>query len=368
MPIETQSTPQSPLWTVIGAGPAGIATVGKLLDSGVSPDQVLWVDPAFQGGDLGQKWRPVSSNTKVSLFLDFLRACKSFKYDSCPIDFPLNKLPGGDTCPLHYIADPLQWVTDHLRESVPSIEGEVQELHQCENGWQIKLACHPSSILSKRVVLAVGADPITLPIFNDKHIVPVETMLDPDQLSHAVDPQDTIAVFGSSHTAIIALYNLMELVKIHPFLKVINFYRSPLKYAEYLDGWILYDNTGLKGYSAQWARQHLEDKSLPNEEFPNLERIHLEESCFQEKYKSCTKVIQALGFKRRQTIHLKDSIQDHHDFPYDDQTGRIAPGLYGVGIAFPQGFTDRAGNFEYRVGMWKFMDYIDKVLPIWMAE
>ena len=368
MPIETQSNPQSFKWTVIGAGPAGIATVGKLLDYGVSPEQILWVDPVFRVGDLGQKWRPVSSNTKISLFLDYLKACKSFGYDACPIDFPLNTLPGGETCLLHAIADPLQWVTDHLCKSVSSLEGEVREMHQCEEGWQIKLASQSNPIFSSRVVLAVGSDPITLPVAPTNEIIPVETMLDPEQLRHAVGSHDTIAVFGSSHTAIIALYNLMELAKSRPFVKVINFYRSPLKYAQYLDGWILFDNTGLKGYSAQWAREHLEGKSLPNEILPNLERIQVDEPCFQDKYASCTKVIQALGFKRRQIILLKDSHLEHHDFPYDDQTGRIGPGLYGVGIAFPQAYTDRAGNFEHRVGLWKFMDYIDKVLPLWMAE
>lgn len=358
----------SPQWTVVGAGPAGIATVGKLLDNGVTADQILWVDPAFRGGDLGQKWRPVSSNTKVSLFLDYLRACKSFNYDNCPLNFDLNSLPGGDTCSLQAIAEPLKWVTDHLRQSVPTVEAEVQEVVQSEGGWQMKFSSNSPLITSSRVVLAVGANPIMLPIPEDKIRIPIEVMLHPDQLRQVVGPGDSVAVFGSSHTAIIALYQLMDLVKSYPDLKVINFYRSPLKFAEYHPGWILHDNTGLKGYSAQWAREHLEGKALPSEAMPNLERVQMSDPSFEAKYQSCTKVIQAVGFKRRQTIRLKDSHQECHDFTHDDQTGRIARGLYGVGIAFPQGHTDRAGNFEYRVGMWKFMDHINTVLPIWMAE
>ena len=35
---------------VLGAGPAGLAVVGTLLDSGMS--KILWVDPAFQAGRL----------------------------------------------------------------------------------------------------------------------------------------------------------------------------------------------------------------------------------------------------------------------------------------------------------------------------
>jgi len=60
-------------WTVIGAGPAGIAAVGRLLDHGIAPEEIAWVDPAFAAGDLGAKWRSVSSNTQVGLFLSYTR-------------------------------------------------------------------------------------------------------------------------------------------------------------------------------------------------------------------------------------------------------------------------------------------------------
>ena len=59
-------------WTVIGAGPAGIATVGKLLDSGIDAKQLLWIDPDFQVGEFGKLWSGVSSNTKANLFTKFL--------------------------------------------------------------------------------------------------------------------------------------------------------------------------------------------------------------------------------------------------------------------------------------------------------
>lgn len=42
---------------VVGAGPAGIATVGNLLDSGV--ESVKWLDPSFNGGRLNAKYREV---------------------------------------------------------------------------------------------------------------------------------------------------------------------------------------------------------------------------------------------------------------------------------------------------------------------
>lgn len=42
---------------VLGAGPAGIAVVGNLLDQKVNP--ILWIDDKFEGGRLNEKYREV---------------------------------------------------------------------------------------------------------------------------------------------------------------------------------------------------------------------------------------------------------------------------------------------------------------------
>ncbi len=52
-------------WMIIGAGPAGIAAVGKLIDQGIPPEKIGWMDSHFRVGDLGEKWNRVSSNTKI---------------------------------------------------------------------------------------------------------------------------------------------------------------------------------------------------------------------------------------------------------------------------------------------------------------
>ena len=57
-------------------------------------------------------------------------------------------------------------------------------------------------------------------------------------------PDDTVCVVGSSHSAILVLTNLLEM-KNGP--RVVNLYRSSLKYAKFRgDGTIILDNTGLK--------------------------------------------------------------------------------------------------------------------------
>lgn len=42
---------------VVGAGPAGIAVVGNLLERQLG--KIVWVDPAFDGGRVNRKYREV---------------------------------------------------------------------------------------------------------------------------------------------------------------------------------------------------------------------------------------------------------------------------------------------------------------------
>ena len=34
-------------WLIVGAGPAGIATAGVLIDLGIDPHTMVWLDPEF---------------------------------------------------------------------------------------------------------------------------------------------------------------------------------------------------------------------------------------------------------------------------------------------------------------------------------
>ena len=100
-------------WTVIGAGPAGIAAVGRLLDHGIADDKIAWIDPAFAAGDLGQRWRSVSSNTIAGTFLEYLNGSSAFRFSEAP-PLPLQEVDREETCALALVADPLLWVTKRL--------------------------------------------------------------------------------------------------------------------------------------------------------------------------------------------------------------------------------------------------------------
>jgi cation diffusion facilitator CzcD-associated flavoprotein CzcO len=335
-------------WTVIGAGPAGIAAVGKLLDHGIAPEEIAWIDPAFAAGDLGGKWRSVSSNTQVGLFLSYLNGSSAFRFSAAP-PMPLRDADPQETCTLALVADPLVWITEHLREQVKAFQTTATALFLERRQWRIET--EQQQLTSKNVVLAVGAVPKKLAYPQLKEI-PVEVALDPEKLAGEPLGHATVAVFGSSHSSMIALPHLLR----HPVEKVINFYRSPLRYAVSLDDWILFDDSGLKGRAADWARENI-DGVYPD----RLERCWISSPGFEEKLAECDRAVYTVGFERRTLPETKQWGQ----LDYNPNNGILAPGLFGLGIAFPARATDRYGYVEYRVGLKKFIDHLHSVLPLW---
>jgi len=337
-------------WAVIGAGPAGIAAVGKLIDHGIDPKTIAWIDPEFKVGDFGTKWRNVSSNTKVKLFIKFYEACKSFQYSSATSQFDIHHVDPEHTCLLSLAADPLQSITNTLKECVHAIPGKVIQLKLTNRHWHITL--RDNNIYAKNVMIATGAEPKSL-LFPDVKEIPLDIALDPEKLNSVCNEEDKIAVFGSSHSAIIIIQSLLEKCKIN---KVMNFYLEPLRYAVYFDDWILFDDTGLKGKTAEWARENI-DGIQPEK----LERIISSEENIRTILPQCDKAIYATGFQKRLI-----PVEGMKSLEYNPRNGIIAPGLFGLGIAFPEARQDRYGTLEYRVGLWKFMDYLNHIMPVWL--
>ncbi|MGA8329264.1 MAG: FAD/NAD(P)-binding protein [Mycobacterium sp.] len=336
-------------WTVVGAGPAGIAAVGKLLDHGIEPARIAWIDPAFAGGDLGRKWRTVSSNTVVGTFLSYFNDSPAFRFAAAP-PTPLGNLDPNETCELGLVADELVWITGHLREQVEVFQTKATALSLHRNQWTIET--EQGELTSTNVVLAVGAIPKKL-AYPHLTEIPLETAVDPDKLAQQPLQNATVAVFGSSHSTMITLPHLLR----QPVERIINFYRSPLKYAVYQDGWILFDDTGLKGHAADWARQNI-DGVLPEK----LERCWIGSENFADKVAECDHVVYTVGFERRTLPKVKPWGQLDYNATY----GIIAPGLFGVGIAFPDYGKDPYGYGQYRVGLRKFADHLNAVLPLWL--
>ena len=340
---------RSSTWTVVGAGPAGILAVGRLLDAGVSPEAIIWLDPEFSVGDFGKYWYAVPSNTRVALFDKFLRSTSSFNYSDCPKEFTFAHLNENDTCLLAEMVKPLQWVTKKLCERVAHEKCTVRSFQQSQGGWQLTTTIN--TIFSKNIILAIGAIPKTLHYDVQANEIKLSTALNPDLLKKSVKSGEHVVVFGASHSGVLVIKNCLE-----AGCRVTNFYRSPLKYALYQADHIIYDNTGLKGSAAQWARENLQGQAISN-----LTRYHLTDDDAEEAMQFCDHVVYATGFTAR---HLPS--QDLDCQKYDAHTGIIAPGLFGLGIAYPELVVDRYGISESSIGLFKFSNYLTKALPLWM--
>jgi hypothetical protein len=425
---------------VVGAGAGGIAVVGNLLDSlpssttatsssssstsstsssppSPSPSipsslavptspRIAWVDPSFRGGRISAKYREVPSNTKVNLFLEYAGATGVFRDVLVQTPTPnavsrLQKLPGDETCPLGYAGDMLQQLTDGmaLDERIESVRGRVTRAAwddetalwtvtirdgvdgneaEAEGGGSV-VETHTAPML----VYCTGASPntVTLPVSAPPYHLDLDIALTPSMLSETI-PSDrpiTVGVVGASHSAVLVLMNLLALAQSsHPSLRVRWFTRhATLKFAEYKDGWILYDNTGLKGHAAQFARDQLDGANLVTSDAGKfITRVDCsggpaqERDAFLRELPGCDHVVQAVGYANEPLPQMDASVKFDHETGgfVDADTGAAVKGLFGAGIAFPERVVDKAGNVEYAVGFWKFMRFLKKVVPQWVEK
>ncbi|MES2355844.1 MAG: FAD/NAD(P)-binding protein [Pseudomonadota bacterium] len=318
-------------WAVVGAGPAGIASIGNLLDAGVKPAEIAWIDPQFKVGDFGTAWRYVSSNTPIELFIKFYQRCETFRYlDSDHPSFMVDKLPPQASCPLMIAAEPLHWITKSLRDTVNAIQDEVRCLTPVKNFWQLKLASE-KMLNAKKIVLAIGSDAKQLN-FLDIPSIPLKTALDPAQLKSVIQPDDNVMVFGSAQSAKSVVENLSK-VKTK---KSVLFYRSENSF-----------------------ERHFREADLSS-----IESLAMTSRNLLAHMPHCTKAIYAVGFERRHIPIAGLAV----DYDYDHKTGEIAPGVFGLGIAFPEIWPYELGQREYRVSaIWPFMKRLKKLLPHWLS-
>ncbi|KAK3078912.1 hypothetical protein LTS18_006307 [Coniosporium uncinatum] len=362
---------------VIGAGPGGLTAASNLMDQGLS--NICMFDPYFTAGRIHEKYREVPSNTKTHMFEKWATGTKTFSQiiEAAPKPNAYTTMLSFDQdegCMLGDAVNVAQLLSDGIRKvpGVDSVTARVRKLRRERDVWDLS----EHGITSRKVVLTLGSHPKRFDLVDKyPHLkeLDLDITLKPSALRETVPAGSKVGVIGASHSAVLALKNLYELGNV----SIVNFHRSPLLYAEYKDGWILYDNTGLKGVAADWAREILAPEN-PN---PRLRRINLktdgraDKEIYDRELEDCTHLVSAIGYEMNAlpTIEV-DGQEVLADF--DPLTGRFKekesqrplPGLYGAGIAYPERVTDRAGNVESAVGWFKFMRFCKRVAPEWAAE
>ena len=391
---------------VIGAGPAGLATMACLMDNSPAMSEkppaalpFLWIDPEFNSGRL-YKYPLVPSNTRVNLFVKYakLSPCLSKLFDAIPSAKALTEeLNPDEGCQLIYAANMVKELTGSLLKQfgqnlIHQVKDHVTELSRpvAADSWKITTESG-STFNARKVYLATGSYPrppnatLMAPF---KGFIDLEDALNPDVLKNIIRDKKSLAVFGSSHSAMLVLYNICSLLDQEvKLLSLFNFYKSPLIFAKYLKTdvsvpTILHDNTGLKGKVADWVRTWSNDE----DESPascrrdvalcsglTLHRIRCTAQTDVAAY-GIDNAVFAIGYDPNPIprILYQDAVissAKHLDYSAEGelfikQDSTRLRCLYGVGIAFPERIIDADGSREEAVGMYKFMRYISKIVKL----
>lgn len=260
-----------------------------------------------------------------------------------------------------------------------------------QSTWTVSItsptASQPTQVDAARLILCTGSSPTSAPLPHTDHLtsLSLDTALSPTLLFQTLDASGpvTVAVIGASHSAILVLRNLSNLAaSTHPQLRIRWFTRHPLRYAEERDGWIKRDNTGLKGEVAVWARENLEPAVLPSSPVSaHLTKVETgaaradgeaEAETYRKEFADCTHICQAVGYTVDPLPELRVNgktvspqfVNTTGAFE-DKETGEAIPGMYGAGIAFPERVVDPEGTVEHAVGLFKFMNFMKRVVPHW---
>lgn len=347
-----KSEQQTTDWLIIGAGVGGIASIGVLHDLGIPFEDIIWVDSEFNVGRIGEFYTAVPANNTTQKFIDFINACATFRECEAPSIKELQEQDPHEFPELGIIAPALKDITEHIRAHARSYQGWLKDLHFENDVWCAQVG--DTYIKARHVILATGSHPRELN-YGNLNTIPLDYALDKQTLATYITKDSTIGVIGGSHSGILIIKYLYELnVK-----KIINLYRSPIVYTYDAGGWNANAFIGLKGTTADFAREVLEGPNPP---------AHIIRDCNNEdnrkKYlPECDKVIYAVGYEPNET----PLTYEHEHLVYNDKTGVIAPRLFGIGVAFPEQYCDPQGNLDHRVGLTSFMDYAQRIIPQWIG-
>lgn len=314
---------------ILGCGATGLLLLYNLERQGVSPNQIIVIDPHFCGGDLGQKWCCVESNTRWEQLLQAVPYPGDLpsRWSSLPVDSP---------CPLRHYVDYLCEIVKPFLLKCELHSTYATKADQQNNKWKISLKGQSHEIEADIILVATGSEPkhLDLPFPS----IPLSIALDNEKIHQFVKPGDHILVFGTAHSATLIVKNLLGCGA-----TVTNFYATPKPF--YFDDEGDYD--GLKQEAAKIARQILQ-KELP------VTLVSIQDMGGIIRHtKHSSGVVYAIGFEPRNPIGLKD---------YDGETGQLkgVSNAWGFGIAYPNRAPD---GIHWDVSIPAFQAHIQKQMP-----
>ncbi len=347
-------------WGIVGGGPAGIIAIAALRDIGVDPSSIIAFDPDFELGNMGKHYQEIFSNTLVRDYLKTFLKVKSLQFPETMVHLEKIMSYGLDNgFPLRHISDTLRIASEHFKKEIVIVNGTVEHIVKSDNGEEYddygywNLHVKDNIYLAKKVILATGSIPKVMEDMKDK-AVDLFDILNSDRRKLAIKKDDVVAVFGSSHTAVLIMRLLLE----DKVKKIINFYRT--KNIKNVNSFFHYNaSEGLGQHLKEWAIEHIE-KNPPD----NLIRVFNSSEKRKLYADEITKVVYAIGFDPVQ-VSIVDPRSSIH---FDDRNGRLGHHLYGLGIAYPEGFVDLKGYYQRKVEVVHFIDHALRCVPLWNTD
>jgi hypothetical protein len=332
---------------IIGAGVSGLLLVLLLAETSIELNSVTIVDPYFDGGDLMRKWANVMSNTPWSVTLTNIeKYLPSVKIPKWALELPSDK-----PTPVSTIVKLIRECAKPVLEKVNRVHGMVESANwnSSKSGWSIVIRKEQTiaTVESKSICFTYGSKPKELDI--SVPCIPLEVALDPKRLSLYVDSNQKVVVFGTRHSGVYVLKNLIDAsVK-----SIIGVYNGSTPFVWARDG--AYD--GIKLEAALIADEIIESKH------PEVQLCPMSSfSTILREVRTADWVVYAIGFEPCHNI--KVSIDDApiiQNFEYDS-TGKLlhCPCAWGFGIAYPSQAPD---GIHWDVGVSSFLEHIHRQIP-----
>jgi len=312
---------------IVGGGAAGILTLLALKNSGISPKRITMIDPYFDGGDLSRKWSAVKSNTVWRQILETVPP---------PSDLPepYKSLDQEQPCLLGFVIKYLYWVAKPFLTQCDMRTGLLESADFVDGQWIIKVK--GTQIKRDVLIMATGSEPKTLDL--PFHAIPLEIALTPSRLQETISKGDHVMVFGSAHSGVLVVKNLVDLGATVSLM-----YVPPKPFFYDAEG----DYDGMKWDAATIAKE-IEAGKMPEVELCSISDL----ASTIRATKKTDYVVYAMGFEQR----MKEFKE------YTNTLGRLGKGenAWAFGIAYPNIAPD---GIHYDVSIPAFNKHIQRQLP-----
>ena len=341
-------------YCVIGGGLGGIISCFILLKK--YPDSsILWIDKeGFRCGDL-RKYSCVYANTPMKKMSKFFKELVPYYQDCLTLCSKIEDCV--PYCILNEFVEELKNLTRILQNNnqIHTVINSVLSIDNTDTEHIIKLTTVSDTIYScKKLVMATGCYPKKLDINNKQ--IDLYKALNKCIMTKLQYENKKIVVFGNRHSGLLVLKNLYEL----GYKYITNIIRSDIKIPKYIeeDDRELYDQIGIRGFTLQWAQEHLTPKNKTNITF--LKKKNNEEE-YNKVIKEADYIIYAIGLEQNNNITIKyknkpeNNQECYKNIEYNAKTGLIDENIYGMGIAFLN-YSIYKDVYECEAGMYEFYE------------